>query len=165
MLGAIYLDPLDQVMDHLKKKGCIHYIRYMDDYVICSSKRWHLKKAIAMMYRILERLKLKVHPYKRSIGRCFKGVDFLGYYFHPKCKLQASATSLMRFMSHFSRLYERGARSKELWCYVVRWTRWLWGGLSNLVSQKGGVKRYYYHALLVHKMKKILKPYQATTSR
>jgi RNA-directed DNA polymerase len=165
LLGAIYLDPLDQAMEKLKEKGDLHYIRYMDDYVICSSKRWHLKQAIATMYRILKQLKLEVHPDKRSIGRCSKGLDFLGYYLDPKRKLQASTTSLSRFLSRFRRLYERGAKTSELWRYVIQWTRWLWGGLWDLVSQKGGAKRYYFHALLVHKIKKMLKPYQSTTSR
>ena len=35
----------------------------------------------------------------------------------------------------------------RLWLYVSRWTRYLWGGLSAMVSHAGGIKRYFVFVL------------------
>ena len=147
LLGAIYLDPLDKSMDRLSKKGKVTYIRYMDDYLILTSKRWHLKQAIVEMYRILDHLHLSVHPDKKDIGRVTKGIEFLGYRLDLRKSLRASPVALSRFSDNFRRLYEQGASTMRLWQYTEKWTSWLYGGLGDAVSIKGGVKRYFYYAL------------------
>ena len=158
LLGAIYLDPLDQAMDRLFQKNKIVYIRYMDDYIILSSKRWHLKKAIAQMYQVLDQLKLSVHPDKKNIGRVTKGIDFLGYHLDSQKKLLPSPEALSRFSINFRRLYVQGASIQRLWQYTEKWTSWLWGGLGYSVSIKGGVRRYFYYALKQNGIKGIRHP-------
>ena len=91
-----------------------------------------------------------------------KDVDFLGYTLHPKRKLRASPQALNRFIARFRRLYEQKASSLELWQYVVRWTNWLWGGLYNLSTSKGGRKRYFYLAVRCNRLMGIYHPYRAT---
>ncbi len=159
LLGAIYLDPLDQVMDRLCKKNKIIYIRYMDDYVILSSTRWQLRKAILQMYRVLDQLNLSIHPDKKDIGRVKKGIDFLGYHLSPRKKLTASPIALSRFSDNFRRLYEQGVSIQRLWQYTEKWTSWLWGGLGDSVSIKGGVRRYFYYALKQNGIEGIRHPY------
>ena len=58
LLGGLYLTPLDQSMG---KDTRMVYVRYMDDFVILATTRWHLKKAIRQIYRITADLKLRLH--------------------------------------------------------------------------------------------------------
>jgi hypothetical protein len=148
LLGALYLLPLDYAMqEHMAKQG-IFYVRYMDDILILAKTRWYLRAAIQTMYSILDSVGLRVHQQeKRFIGRIEKGFDFLGYSFHPSRKLRPSEESLRRLSSRASRLYEQKGDINRLWLYVSRWTRYLWGGLSAMVSHAGGIKRYFVFVL------------------
>jgi RNA-directed DNA polymerase len=142
LLGALYLSPLDELMRHLRRnKRIIAYVRYMDDYVIVCHKRWQLKRALVLMYRVLNDLGLQVHPDKRFIGRCERGFDFLGYQFQPGRKLRPSLVSRRRCLTNARRLYEREAKFDLLLQYLLAWQRWHFGGLAGLVSRQGGVKR------------------------
>ena len=79
-------------------------------------------------------LMLTLHLVKRFIGRTEKGFDFLGYKIHPNRKLRPSRVSLHRLTERARQLYEREASIKRLWQYVIRWHRWLHGGLDDMVS-------------------------------
>ncbi len=79
-------------------------------------------------------LMLTLHLVKRFIGRTEKGFDFLGYKIHPNRKLRPSRVSLHRLTERARQLYEREASIKRLWQYVIRWHRWLHGGLDGMVS-------------------------------
>ena len=145
ILGGLYLTPLDQQM---AKDTRMVYVRYMDDFVILATTRWHLRKAIAQIFKITTGLKLRLHrKTKCFIGRTDNGFDFLGYTIHPQRKLKPSPVSLQRLVARARRLYEQGGSKDRLWEYVTRWHRWLHGGLRGLVSRKGGVKRYYIYIL------------------
>ena len=145
ILGGVYLNPLDQIMAKDKR---LVYVRYMDDFVILATTRWHLKKAIAQIFRITADLKLRLHRgTKCFIGRTDNGFDFLGYTIHPQRRLRPSSVSLQRFVARARRLYEQGGDKQRLWEYAIHWHRWLHGGLSGLVTRKGGVNRYYIYIL------------------
>ncbi len=145
ILGGLYLTPLDQQM---AKDTRMVYVRYMDDFVILATTRWHLRKAIAQIFNITTGLKLRLHrKTKCFIGRTDNGFDFLGYTIHPQRKLKPSPVSLQRLVARARRLYEQGGSKDRLWEYVTRWHRWLHGGLRGLVNRKGGVKRYYIYTL------------------
>ncbi|ABB23752.1 hypothetical protein [Pelodictyon luteolum] len=77
-------------------------------------------------------------------GRANGCIDFLGYQIHPDRKLRPSATSLHRLTERARRLYEQGASLTRLRQYV---TRWLLGGLDELVTTKGDVTRYWVYVL------------------
>ena len=81
LIGAIYLTPLDNAMTALGRKHGLFYVRYMDDFVIMAKTRWHFRKAIAEMHRVLERLCLRVHATKRFIGHTTPGFDFMAIVF------------------------------------------------------------------------------------
>jgi hypothetical protein len=78
----VYLNILDQyVKQHLK---CKYYTRYVDDFVIMHESAqqlniWH--KQIEVFLK--ERLKLELHPDKKSIGKVESGVDFVGFVIRP----------------------------------------------------------------------------------
>ena len=76
-----------------------------------------------------------------------KGIEFLGYRLDLRKSLRASSVALSRFSDNFRRLYEQGASTMRLWQYTEKWTNWLFGGLGDTISIKGGVKRYFYYAL------------------
>jgi hypothetical protein len=73
---------------------------------------------------------LSLHRVKRFVGLIEKGFE-----------------SLRRLGVRADRLYEQGADSRRLWRYITRWTRWLWGALDELVTRRGGVKRYMVYVL------------------
>jgi len=58
LLGAIYLEDLDAAMDQKN----VHYVRYMDDWVILTKTRGHLQKLVKKTYKIMDDLKLTLHP-------------------------------------------------------------------------------------------------------
>ena len=147
LLGAVYLTPLDRAMEQLQPRHNIRYQRFMDDYLIFAPTRHKLKAALRCMYRILEQLKLTVHPDKRSIGTTQRGFDFLGYRIHPDRKLRPAVQSLNRLLERSRRLHEQGVDENRLREYVQRWFIWLHGGLRNRVSHTGGFNRIWLFVL------------------
>jgi hypothetical protein len=61
----------------------IRFNRFMDDFIVLTTTRWKLKRAVKAVNQRLNALKLEKHPDKTFIGRIDKGVDFLGYHFSP----------------------------------------------------------------------------------
>ncbi len=147
LLGALYLTPLDRAMESLEKRYGIKYQRYMDDFLIFTSTRQKMRMAIRVMHKILEHLKLSVHPGKRYIGKTEKGFDFLGYRIHPNRLLRPAKQSLDRLNERCRRLYEQGGRESRLRRYVQRWYRWLLGGLGARVCRKGRFTRIWKYVL------------------
>ncbi len=96
---------------------------------------------ILFLFQATSLVLLVHHQQKRFIGRVETGFDFLGYYFLPGRKLRPSPESLRRLRERARRLYEREADINQLWQYVQRWQRWIFGGLDKLVSKQGGAKR------------------------
>ena len=80
VLGALYLKPLDGLMERLD----LPYVRYMDDWVTLAKTRWALRRVVQQVNTLLDNLKLEKHPDKTFIGRIDRGFDFLGYRFVAK---------------------------------------------------------------------------------
>jgi RNA-directed DNA polymerase len=146
LLGALYLVPLDRAMEQRVSQGrLVSYVRYMDDFVLLARTRWQLRRAIAEVHAVTGPIGLRMHPDKRFIGSLSRGFDFLGYQFHPGRKLRPSGVSHCRLRERARRLYEQGGDRQRLRLYVLRWWRWVHGGLgegrSALVSRQGGYER------------------------
>lgn len=121
LFAAIYLTPLDRAMEAFK--GKIFYRRFMDDWVILSRGQQPLRRAVKAMYRVLDQLKLKVHPDKTFIGRVTLGFSFLGYWLTPHdCRV--SLLSLYRCLTKSCRLLERNHSWERLETYWQYWHRW-----------------------------------------
>jgi hypothetical protein len=99
------------------------------------------------MYRVLEQLKLHVHPHKRLIGKAARGFDFLGYHIDPARRLRPAAQSLTRLLTRSGRLHEHGATQQRLRRYVMLWYCWLHQGLGARVSCGGGFTRIWVYVL------------------
>ncbi|MCB9822170.1 hypothetical protein H6801_02255 [Candidatus Nomurabacteria bacterium] len=92
LLSNIYLDQLDRFIT--LDMGLKHYGRYVDDFYIVSTDKSVLVQATANIeWYIAENLGLTLHPRKRYLQECHKGVVFLGavvypYRIHPGKRLK-----------------------------------------------------------------------------
>lgn len=82
-MANVYLDPLDHYLkDEL---GCKGYIRYMDDFVVFSDSRDHLKEILRAMKSFLgQRLGLRLKERGTWINRCRMGLSFCGMRIYPR---------------------------------------------------------------------------------
>jgi RNA-directed DNA polymerase len=143
LIGALYLMPLDKLMEDLQATTGIRYQRYMDDYVIFAPTRHKLRKAIKLMYAVLDDLKVEVHPKKRFVGTTRRGFDFLGYWLEPHRPLTPSQVSLTRLIDRSRQLHERTASITRLWQYVLRWLQWHHSGLRGLTARSSSLECFW----------------------
>jgi RNA-directed DNA polymerase len=143
LIGALYLMPLDKLMEDLQATIGIRYQRYMDDYVIFAPTRHKLRKAIKLMYAMLDDLKVEVHPKKRFIGTTRRGFDFLGYWLEPHKPLTPSQVSLTRLIDRSRQLLERTASIARLRQYVHRWLQWHHSGLRGLTARSSSLECFW----------------------
>ncbi|WP_279247487.1 reverse transcriptase/maturase family protein [Candidatus Litorirhabdus singularis] len=131
LLGAFFLTELDKALE----KQDVFYVRYMDDVLIMSKRRWGLRRAIKRLNEIFKSLGLEQHPDKTFIGRINKGFDFLGYHF-SRAGLQLATKTIANAVEKMHRLYERKQTAQEraaaLDDYLTRWLRWTTAGLKGL---------------------------------
>ena len=146
-IGALYLTPLDKVMERYRYQYGIRYQRFMDDFVIFASSRHKLRIVIKQMYKILRDLKVNLHPEKRFIGTTTRGFDFLGYWLEPNKPLVPSKTSLTRLIDHSRQLYEQTADVNRLREYVGRWVNWHHSGLRGLIDKRNRFQRFWLYVI------------------
>lgn len=124
LIAALYLKPLDDAMSKLG-----FYVRFMDDWVIMVKTKHQLRKVIKLTHKILNNLKLKMHPDKTYLGCIKKGFDFLGVYFSDTPKI--SNRSLDNHRVQLDRRYALGASAACIGNYRARWTSWCAGMLKS----------------------------------
>ena len=129
LIGAMYLQPLDDAMAKLP----VRYCRFMDDWLIMADTHWKQRRAIGVMNEILEKLKVSKHPDKTDAGRVEKGIDFLGYRFSPG-GLTISQQTLNRMATNLAGLQEQQVSDKRLRSYWRRFVHWSFGGLRELLN-------------------------------
>jgi group II intron reverse transcriptase/maturase len=84
LLANIYLHVLDSWWEE-RHAGVGRLYRYADDLVVVCRTQQQAVAAQKIIGRILEWLKLKLHPDKtRLVGMADEGCDFLGFHFHKK---------------------------------------------------------------------------------
>ncbi|MEQ1499909.1 MAG: reverse transcriptase/maturase family protein [Parcubacteria group bacterium] len=91
LLVNVYMDWFDQWIKHrLKVK---YYIRYADDFVVMSTDRTELEKALVQIELFLkDNLLLDLHPDKVFIKTYSSGVDFLGWVNFPTRRVLRTTT-------------------------------------------------------------------------
>lgn len=77
LLCNIYLHQFDKEMI----RAGLHLVRYADDFVILCRDELSAEKALALAGRVLDSLRLRLHPQKTRITRFDAGLEFLGYEF------------------------------------------------------------------------------------
>ena len=131
LIGAMYLQPLDDAMAKLP----VRYCRFMDDWLIVADTRWKQRRAIGVMNEILEQLKVSKHPDKTDAGHVEKGINFLGYRFSPE-GLTISQQTLNRLATNILQLQEQQVSHSRLAMYWRRFLHWSFGGLRELLDWK-----------------------------
>ncbi|EJO2438362.1 hypothetical protein NRD92_004652, partial [Salmonella enterica] len=108
----------------------VTYARYMDDFLILSPTRWHLRRAVSTLNRHFAQAGFEQHPDKTFIGRVEKGFDWMGFWFTEKGCDGVAPRALQNFTDRLRRLYERvrqwpeDLRLRRMAGYVRAWRRW-----------------------------------------
>jgi RNA-directed DNA polymerase len=125
LLSNMYLDQLDRFVT--LELGFSRYGRYVDDFYIVSTDKSELIAATQVIERYLtDELALLLHPRKRHLQECHKGVAFLGAVIYP-------------YRIHPGRRLKRNllAALSDVDCSV-----------ETEMSYRGLVKHYKHHKLL-----------------
>ena len=117
LMAAIYLAPLDK---QLKDFG--FYRRYMDDWIVLVKTRSELRKVIKITHRVLNSLKLRMHPKKTFIGCIKKGFAFLGIQWNkvPEIAKQSCENHQIKLALR----YAQDATKNCIGDYLRRWNLW-----------------------------------------
>lgn len=126
LLAAIALVPLDIAFN--VNKPNFFYRRFMDDYIILCHTRNQLKKAVKLMWQILNEHKLTIATEKTYIGKSNKGLSFLGYSFSPDEFTVANQTILKHLLNR-RKLFEQGASLEALAEFQKRFESWCTSGV------------------------------------
>ncbi|EKM4843435.1 transposase [Salmonella enterica] len=127
LLAAFHLTETDNVFSRNRH---VTYARYMDDFLILSPTRWHLRRAVRMLNRHFAQAGFEQHPDKTFIGRVEKGFDWMGFWFTEKGCDGVAPRALQNFTDRLRRLYERvrqwpeDLRLRRMAGYVRAWRRW-----------------------------------------
>ncbi|EAQ9101575.1 hypothetical protein DVZ67_24150 [Salmonella enterica subsp. enterica serovar Saintpaul] len=128
LLAAFHLTETDEAFGQDRH---VTYARYMDDFLILSPTRWHLRRAIRTLNQHFARSGFEQHPDKTFIGRVEKGFDWMGFWFTEKGGTSVAPRALENFRDRLRRLYERvrqmpaDVRHRRMAGYVRSWTTWV----------------------------------------
>jgi hypothetical protein len=132
LISSFYLYELDKAMEDKP----VFYRRYMDDVIVLSTSRWKLRKAIKTVNQYFEKLKLKQHHDKTTIGRIKSGFDFLGYQFGED-KITVSKRTLESHIRRITQLYEHKKHLPNwkmlLDDYRQHWVTWVYSGIPSSI--------------------------------
>ncbi len=135
LFANVYLNEFDHfVKRELHEK---YYIRYMDDFLLLSNSKQHLreiKESIRMF--LMNRLKLKLHPQKSEIFPIENGIDFLGYVIlnHRRLLRKSTVRRFLKKKRRYALEVAAGKRSKDSFRNVlVSWQGYIsFADSSNL---------------------------------
>lgn len=108
----------------------VRYVRFMDDMVIFTRTRWHLRQAVRALNVFFASGGYRQHPDKTFIGRTERGVDWMGIQFNGSGIEGVAPRALANHRERCRRLYEqvwRYGKKKTMArvsAYVKRWTIW-----------------------------------------
>jgi len=103
LLGASLLFHVDALFAGQTE---LFYVRYMDDFLVLSKKRWPLRRAIRLLNEQMHAGGFALHPDKTQIGRLDKGFEWLGLWI-DKTGVRRSARSWKTRATKLPRLYEQ----------------------------------------------------------
>ncbi|MZI92907.1 hypothetical protein F9817_06820 [Vibrio sp. CAIM 722] len=134
LLGALYLQEMDQSLGGYCEARGLQYYRFMDDWIVLCQTRRQLRHVVKLMNQSLAKVKQTKHPFKTYIGRIKEtGFDFLGYRFTPNRALTPAWATIAKHRSKLLRLYEQGASLQRVAEYVKRWVIWVNSGVNQVV--------------------------------
>ncbi|WP_423218543.1 reverse transcriptase domain-containing protein [Vibrio metoecus] len=137
LLGAFHLHEIDA---HFAKQPHLYYARYMDDFIILTKTRWHLRRAIRQLNAYLAAYGFKTHPDKTFMGPIEKGFDWMGFGFtHWGCT-QVAPRALNNHRQQCIRLYEQirklptQEQAIRMRRYVTKWIQWRDNTFNSVIT-------------------------------
>lgn len=129
LMGATLLHYIDSYFSHIEG---IHYVRYMDDFLFLSERRWPVRRARTQLHEFLSQGGFECHPDKTQIGRVEKGFDWLGVWFTEQGPTGIAPRALANHRCRRLRLQEQALRSGlspeataiRVQQYEKRWNIW-----------------------------------------
>ncbi|HFW6977524.1 reverse transcriptase domain-containing protein [Escherichia coli] len=79
LLGASYLWYVDTAF---ARQENLFYVRYMDDFLFLSPRRWPVRRCVKQLRDYFDLAGFECHPDKTQLGRVDKGFDWLGVWFN-----------------------------------------------------------------------------------
>lgn len=136
LLGASFLWYVDAGFE--RERG-LFYVRYMDDFLFLSQRRWPVRRAVARLHQYFENTGFECHPDKTTVGRVEKGFDWLGVWFDETGPVGIAPRAWENHRTRCMRLEERSRRCglyEEQICervqqYEERWQVWAEGQLRS----------------------------------
>ncbi|TVL21175.1 hypothetical protein AYI92_06700 [Shewanella xiamenensis] len=129
LLGGVLLEHVDR---HFAHCAGLVYARYMDDFIMLTSRRWPLRRAVRDLHRFFALSGFEQHPGKAYIGRVEHGFDWLGVQLDDRSVIGISPRSIERHHERCRQLDEQ-ARSRgqthqqalvRVAQYQHRWNNW-----------------------------------------
>ena len=147
ILAIFYLNELDHyIKENLHIK---YYIRYMDDGVLLSNDKEHLKYCLKEIEKIVNKYKLKLNNKTKIINVSIEGLDFLGFRFYiinNKLIMKVRNDTKKRFKRKMKAI-QKGKISKEKAISIISSYKghFRWGNCYNLY--KGSIKNAEFRKL------------------
>lgn len=137
ILSAIYLHSIDRLITKTNAK----YIRYADDIIIVTKKRYQLKRLKQIVFRECTKLKLCLSLPKTMTSKVKDGIEYLGYFISASTLSIANKT-IENMKNKVLWLKEQHAPKERVEEYKNNWRKWAIGGVClvtqwNLVSKNG----------------------------
>lgn len=122
-------------------RDTLFYARYMDDFIIFTKTRWHLRKAIKTLHDFFDLGGFETHPDKTQVGRMEHGFDWLGIWY-SRDGPRIAPRAMQNYRERIARLYEQ-AKHRRLSLteteglvreYEARWMNWASRHLGSCVE-------------------------------
>ena len=128
-LGASFLWYVDGGFE--RERG-LFYVRYMDDFLFLSQRRWPVRRAISRLHQYFDDTGFECHPDKTTVGRVEKGFDWLGVWFDERGPVGIAPRALENHRTRCLRLEEQARRcglsEERIQAWVQSMRRGGWSG-------------------------------------
>lgn len=127
LMGAFHLTKMDAYFAQKR----LHYVRYMDDFVLLTQTRGQLRKAVRQLNQWFTAFGFRQHPDKTFIGRVAKGFDWMGAWLTDKGITGVAPRALENHRNRCRQLYEQTSRlsakdqADRVSQYRLRWSQWV----------------------------------------
>lgn len=139
LIGATLLYQIDS---HFAQQDGLIYLRYMDDFLFLSERRWPIRRARTRLHRFFDAAGFECHPDKTQVGRVAQGFDWLGVWFTAQGATGIAPRAMENHRLRRLRLEERAQRrglssaatAARVQAYESRWTQWAEERLRSAAS-------------------------------
>lgn len=130
LIGGTLLRHIDGYFESLPTEN-IYYARYMDDFLLFTRSRWHLRRQICILAEFFNCSGFERHPDKTQTGKITNGFDWLGIWFGadgPSIAPRALENHRERQMRLYEQVRRAGKTPAEIemrmQMYEARWRKW-----------------------------------------